>query len=135
MSIKQYKIGKSWEEEIMEYYNKRKYYTYKFPTEFNGTICDILVSKNSSAMFIEAKHTTKDKLSYKASGLYKKRDEIDNFVRKYGNDVWIMIKSDIVGNYWLTWSNAKPILEEKGYLDLRNDCIKMMDSREIMLYE
>ena len=135
MSIKQYKIGKSWEEAIMEYYNKKGYYVYKFPTEFNGTICDILISKNSSAMFIEAKHTTKDKLSYKASGLYKKRDELDNFVRKYGNDVWIMIKSDIVGNYWLTWSNAKPILEEKGYLDLKNDCIKMMDSREIMLYE
>ena len=135
MSIKQYKIGKSWEEAIMEYYNKKGYYVYKFPTEFNGTICDILISKNSSAMFIEAKHTTKDKLSYKASGLYKKRDELDNFVRKYGNDVWIMIKSDVVGNYWLTWSNAKPILEEKGYLDLKNDCIKMMDSREIMLYE
>lgn len=135
MGIKQYKIGKSWEQEVMEYYNKKGYYTYKFPTEFNGTICDLLISRNSSAMFIECKHTTKDKLSYKASGLYKKRDEIDNFVRKYGNDVWIMIKSDIVGNYWLTWSNAKPILEEKGYLDLRNDCIKMMDSREIMLYE
>jgi len=135
MGIKQYEIGKNWETTIMEYYNKRGYFVYKFPTEFNGTICDILVSKNSSAMFIEAKHTTKDKLSYKASGLYKKRDELDNFVRKYGNDVWIMIKSDIVGNYWLTWSNAKPILEEKGYLDLKNDCIKMMDSREIMLYE
>lgn len=135
MGIKQYEIGKNWETTIMEYYNKRGFFVYKFPTEFNGTICDILVSKNSSAMFIEAKHTTKDKLSYKASGLYKKRDELDNFVRKYGNDVWIMIKSDIVGNYWLTWSNAKPILEEKGYLDLKNDCIKMMDSREIMLYE
>ena len=46
-----------------------------------------------------------------------------------------MIKSDIAGNYWLTWSNAKPILEEKGYLDLKKDCIKMMDSEEIMLYE
>ena len=135
MGIKQYKIGKSWEQEVMEYYNKKGYYTYKFPTDFNGTICDILISKNSSAMFIECKHITKDKLSYKSSGLYKKRDELDNFVRKYGNDVWVMIKSDIVGNYWLTWSNAKPILEKQGYLDLKKDCIKMMDSKEIMLYE
>ena len=124
MGIKQYKIGKSWEQEVMEYYNKKGYYTYKFPTEFNGTICDLLISRNSSSMFIECKHTTKDKLSYKGSGLYKKRDELDNFIRKYGNEVWVMIKSDTVGNYWLTWTNAKPILEEKGYLDLEQDCIK-----------
>ena len=41
MGLKQYKVGKSWEEELMDYYGKRGYYTYKFPTDFNGTICDI----------------------------------------------------------------------------------------------
>ena len=46
MGIKQYKVGKSWEEELMDYYNKRGFYTYKFPTDFNGTICDILISKD-----------------------------------------------------------------------------------------
>ena len=122
MGIKQYKVGKSWEEELMDYYNKRDFYTYKFPTDFNGTICDILVSKNGSCMYIEAKHTKTNKLYYKGCGIYKKRDELDNFVNKYNNNIYIMIKSDKLGIYWTTWLKAKPIFEEKGYLDLEKDC-------------
>ena len=122
MGIKQYKVGKSWEEELMDYYNKRGFYTYKFPTDFNGTICDILVSKNGSCMYIEAKHTKTNKLYYKGCGIYKKRDELDNFVNKYNNNIYIMIKSDKLGVYWTTWLKAKPIFEEKGYLDLEKDC-------------
>ena len=75
-------------------------------------------------MFIECKHTTSDKLHYKGSGLYKKRDEIQNFVQKYNTNVYIMIKSDKVGVFWTSWINAKPIFEEKGYLDLKKDCFK-----------
>lgn len=122
MGIKQYKVGKSWEEELMDYYGKRGYYTYKFPTDFNGTICDILVSKNGSCMYIEAKHTKTDKLYYKGCGIYKKRDELDNFVNKYNNNIYIMIKSDKLGVYWTTWVKARPIFEKKGYLDLKEDC-------------
>ena len=122
MGIKQYKVGKTWEEELMDYYNKRGFYTYKFPTDFNGTICDILVSKNGSCMYIEAKHTKTNKLYYKGCGIYKKRDELDNFVNKYNNNIYIMIKSDKIGVYWTTWLKAKPIFEEQGYLDLEKDC-------------
>lgn len=122
MGITQYKVGKSWEEELMNYYGKRGFYTYKFPTDFNGTICDILVSKNGSCMYIEAKHTKTDKLYYKGCGIYKKRDELDNFVNKYNNNIYIMIKSDKLGIYWTTWVKARPIFEKKGYLDLKEDC-------------
>ena len=122
MSVEQYKVGKNWEEELMDYYNKRGFYTYKFITDFNGTICDILVSKDASAMFIEAKHTKTNKLYYKGCGIYKKRDELDNFVKKCNNNIYIMIKSDKLGVYWTTWLKAKPIFEEKGYLDLEKDC-------------
>lgn len=121
MGKKQYEVGKSWEQEIMEYYNKKGFYTYKFPTDFNGTICDILVARGGACMFIEAKHTKSDKLRYKESGLYKKRDELNNFTSKYSN-VYIMIKSDKVGIYWTSWLKAKPIFEEKGYLELEKDC-------------
>lgn len=124
MGITQYKVGKSWEEEVMDYYNRKGYYTYKFPTDFNGTICDILVSKNASAMFIECKHTKTDKLGYRTCGIYKKRDELDNFVQKYNNNVYIFIKSDKCGVFWTTWLKAKPIFESKGHLDLEKDCIK-----------
>ena len=122
MGVTQYKVGKKWEEEIMDYYNKKKCYTYKFPTDFNGTICDILVCKNGTAMFIEAKHIKGTKLYYKSSGIFKKRDEINHFVNKYNNNVYIMIKSDKLGVFWTTWINAKPIFEEQGYLDLESDC-------------
>lgn len=122
MGIAQYEVGKSWEREVMEYYNKLGYYTYKFPTELNGTICDIITVKNSVAMFMECKHIKGDKLYYKSSGINKKRDELNNFVTKHNTNVYIMIKSDKVGVFWTTWLKAKPIFEEKGYLDLKKDC-------------
>lgn len=124
MGIKQYDVGKKWEKELLIYYSKKGYWTYKFPTEFGGTICDIVIVKNGGCMFIEAKHTQSDKLYFKSSGLYKKRDEIDNFVKKYNCNVYIMIKSDILGIYWTTWLKAKPIFEDKRYLDLEKDCYK-----------
>lgn len=122
MGVTQYKVGKSWEEELMDYYHKRGFFTYKFPTEFNGTICDLIIARNGSCMFIECKHIKHKKLYYKANGINKKRDELDNFVKKYNNNIYIMIKSDDLGIYWTTWLKAKSIFEEKGYLDLATDC-------------
>ena len=124
MGLKQQRIGKSFEKEILDYYAKKGYFAYKFPTEFNGTICDILLIRNSACMLIECKHTTSDKLYYKGSGIYKKRDELQNFIQKYNTNIYIMIKSDKVGVYWTSWINAKPIFESQGYLDLEKDCFK-----------
>ena len=124
MGIKQQQIGKSFEKDILEYYAKKGYWTYKTPTEFSGTICDIILIKNSACMMIECKHTTGEKLYYKGCGIYKKRDEIDNFVHKYNTNIYIMIKSDKIGVYWTTWEIAKPIFEKQGYLDLVKDCFK-----------
>lgn len=118
----QQQVGKNWEQQLLDYYHKRGYFSYKFPTEFNGTVCDIIIAKNGSCMFLEAKHTKTDKLYYKGCGIYKKRDEIDHFVKNYNNNIYIMIKSDKLGVYWTTWLKAKPIFEEKGYLDLAKDC-------------
>ena len=122
MGLKQYSVGKQWEETLLDYYNKRGYFSYKFPTEFNGTICDILIAKNGVCMFIEAKHTKNEKLYYKSSGIYKKRDELDNFVKSTNNNVYIMIKSDKLGVYWTTWVRSRETFEKQGYLDLKKDC-------------
>lgn len=124
MSLKQQQVGKSFEKEILEYYGKKGFWSYKFPTEFSGTICDIILIKNSSCMLIEAKHITGEKLYYKGCGIYKKRDEIDNFVKRYNTNIYIMIKSDKLGVYWTTWLKAKPIFEDKGHLDIEKDCYK-----------
>ena len=78
----QQQVGKSFEKKILDYYAVKGYWSYKFPTEFGGTICDILLAKNGGCMFIECKHTTGTKLYYKGCGIYKKRDELDNFVIK-----------------------------------------------------
>lgn len=122
MGIKQQKVGKDFEWEILNYYNKRHYFTYKFPTDFNGTVCDIIVAKGGACLMIECKHTTDSKLYYKGCGIFKKRDELDRFVKRTNNNVYIYIKSDEIGYYWTTWVMAKPIFEEKGYLDLKEDC-------------
>lgn len=123
MGLKQQKVGKSFEWEILDYYNKKGYFTYKFPTDFNGTVCDIVVARKGSCLFIECKHTMNDKLYYKGCGISKKKDELDNFVKNTGNNVYIIIKSEKLGIYWTTWLKAKEIFLEKGYLDLRKDCI------------
>ena len=120
----QQQVGKSFEQEILNYYANKGYFSYKFPTEFGGTICDILLAKNGGCMFIEAKHTTSDKLYYKGCGIYKKRDEIDNFVKKYNCNIYIIIKSDKLGYFWTTWVRSKETFEKQGYLDLEKDCFK-----------
>ncbi len=124
MGLKQQQVGKSFEKEILEYYAKKGFWTYKMPTEFGGTICDIILIKNSACMMVECKHTTGEKLYYKGCGIYKKRDEIDNFVKKYNTNIYIMIKSDRLGVFWTTWEIAKIKFESQGYLDLKKDCFK-----------
>lgn len=124
MGVKQQKVGKDFEWEILNYYNKKGYFTYKFPTDFNGTVCDIVVARGGHCMFIECKHTTGDKLYYKGCGIHKKRDELDRFIKKSNNNIYIMIKSDKLGYFWTTWVKARPIFEEKGHLDLERDCYK-----------
>lgn len=124
MGLKQQQVGKSFEKEILDYYSHKNWWAFKIPTEFNGTICDIILAKNGAVMFVEAKHIVGDKLYYKGSGIYKKRDEIDNFVKKYNCNVYIMIKSDKVGYYWTTWVRSKETFEKQGYLDLEKDCFK-----------
>lgn len=124
MGLKQQQVGKSFEKEILDYYSHKNWWAFKIPTEFNGTICDIILAKNGAVMFLECKHITGDKLYYKGSGIYKKRDEIDNFVKKYNCNIYIMIKSDKVGYYWTTWVRSKETFEKQGYLDLEKDCFK-----------
>lgn len=124
MGIKQQKVGKEWEQQIVEYYSKKGWFAYKFPTDFNGTVCDIVVCKSAACMFIEAKHITGDKLYYLSSGIKKKRDELDRFVSITNNNIYIMIKSDKKGYFWTTWLKAKPVFEEKGYLDVEKDCFR-----------
>ena len=124
MGLKQQQVGKSFEKEILDYYSHKNWWAFKIPTEFNGTICDIILAKNGAVMFVEAKHIVGDKLYYKGCGIYKKRDEIDNFVKKYNCNIYIMIKSDKVGYYWTTWVRSKETFEKQGYLDLEKDCFK-----------
>lgn len=125
MGAKQQKVGKEFEWEILDCYNEKGYFTYKIPTLNNGTVFDIIVVKGGSCLCIEAKHITGDKLYYKGCGIYKKRDELDRFVKRTNNNIYIMIKSDKLGYFWTTWITAKPKFEDKGYLDLEKDCIKM----------
>ena len=122
MGLKQQQVGKSFEWEILNYYNKKGYFAYKIPTDFNGTVFDIIVAKGGACLMIEAKHTTDDRLYYKGCGIFKKRDELDRFVKRTNNNVYIYIMSDSIGMYWTTWVQAKPIFEEKGYLNLKKDC-------------
>jgi len=120
----QQQVGKSFEQKILDYYAHKGCFAYKFPTEFNGTICDIIAARGGSCLFLECKHTTKDKLYYKGCGIYKKRDELDNFVKKYNCNIYIMIDSDELGYYWTTWVRSKETFEKQGYLDLEKDCFK-----------
>lgn len=124
MGIKQYEIGKSWEEDLLKYYHDKNYWVYKIPTSTSGTVFDIIVAKGGSCLCIEAKHITNDKLYYKGCGIYKKRDELDRFVKRSNNNIYIMIKSDKKGYFWTTWLKAKPVFEEKGYLDVEKDCFR-----------
>ena len=120
MGIKQYKVGKSWEEEIINYYNKKGYFTYKIPTVNEGTVFDIIVLKNGAALCIECKHITGNKLHYKGSGLLKKTDEIEHFIKTTGNNIYIYVKSDIEGCFWTTWARSSELLKEQGYLSTKD---------------
>lgn len=119
--LKQYDLGKKWEETIIKYYNDRNYFTYKIPTMNSGTVFDIIAIKKGAALMIECKHTDSDKLYYSGSGLLKKRDELDHFIDKTKNNIYLYVKSEETGTWWTTWLKAKPILEEKGYIT-KEDC-------------
>lgn len=120
--LKQYSVGKKWEDEVIKYYNDRGYFTYKIPTMNSGTVFDIIVIKKGSALLIECKHTDGDKLYYNSSGLCKKRDELNHFVDTTKNNVYIYVKSETTGTWWTTWTKAKETFEEKGYITLE-DCM------------
>lgn len=120
--LKQYQVGKKWEDEVIKMYSDRDYFVYKIPTMNNGTVFDIFVARKGSCMMIECKHTYSDKLYYVASGIYKKKDELDHFVDTTKNNVYIFVKSDRTGMWWTTWVKAKPIFEEKGCIDIK-DCV------------
>jgi len=51
----------------------------------------------------------------------KKRDELNHFVERTGNNVYIYVNSEKTGTWWTTWVRAYPIFEKKGYIDI-NDC-------------
>lgn len=120
----QQQVGKSWEQELMLRYNQKGWMSFKIPTMFAGTVFDIIFIKNNQCLCVEAKHIQGSKLYYKGSGLYKKRDELDNFIKKYNTNIYIFVKSDTDGEYWSSWLKLKPIFEEKGYITI-DDCIKI----------
>lgn len=123
MGLQQYKIGKSWEQEIMENYSKQGYCTFKLSTDIAGTVFDIIAIRNNKVICIEAKHTKSTKLYFENSGLRHKRDELDNFRTKGNNEILIFIKSDVLGQYCITWDSARLLFKSKGYLDLEKDCV------------
>lgn len=125
MGMKSYIVGKTFEEEILNYYNKMDYFTYKIPTQINGTVFDIIAIKNGQCLTIECKHVEGDKLNFKSSGLAKKKDELDHFISTCNTNVYIYVKSDKLGGiYWTTWKKSGKLLEDRGYLKLAKDCFK-----------
>lgn len=120
---KQYEKGKNWEEMVIDYYNERGYFTYKMPTMSKGTVFDIMAVKKGAALMIECKHIQGEKLYYKGSGLIKKRDEIENFIKRTGNNLYIYVMSEATGTWWTTWVQARELLEKRGYIT-KEDCIK-----------
>lgn len=123
MSMKQYKVGKSWEDDVMLAYNKQGYSTIKLSTDLEGTVFDIIALKGNKAICIECKHTQSDKLYYESSGLKRKRDEIWNFIGN-GNDVVLFVKFENIGTYVANWVEVAPILTEKGYIT-KDNCIEV----------
>lgn len=122
--LKSQKVGKKWEDEIMDIYYKKGYQPFKLATEISGTCFDIILIKNSVVMCIEAKHIVGEKLYYKSSGLSKKRDEINHFIKHCNTNVYIMVKSDKTGKWWTSWLEAKKHFDAKGYIE-KSDCIEM----------
>ena len=80
---------------------------------------------------IECKHTDSDKLYYSGSGLLKKRDELDHFINKTQNNIYLYVNSEETGTWWTTWLKAKPIFEKKGYIS-KEDCYPCnLDNKEV----
>lgn len=124
MGLKQQQIGKSWEKQIIEKYYDLGWQPFKIPTEIVGTCFDIILIKDSACMCIEAKHITGSKLYFKGSGLFKKQDEINHFVKHCNTNIYIYVKSDADGCFWTSWLKAYPILKKRGYIT-KEDCIEM----------
>ena len=122
--LKSQQVGKSWEQEIISMYYDKGWQPFKIPTEIMGTCFDIILIKNSAGMCVEAKHIQGAKLYFKSSGLYKKQDELNHFIKHSSTNVYLFIKSDKTGCFWTSWLKAYPILNEKGSIAI-NDCIKM----------
>lgn len=132
MSKTQYLVGKKWEDEVLDYYVKRGYFGYKMPTMNVGTVFDFIFARSGGVLFVECKHITGDKLYYHSSGLKKKTDEIEHFIKTTNNNIYIYVKSDVGGIYWTTWVRSSALLKEKGYLHL-DDMFKanLGDSNEV----
>jgi Holliday junction resolvase len=121
--LKSYVNGKSWEDRVIDYYNKKGYFTYKIPTMNGGTVFDIIAIHNGAALCIECKHITGSKLYYESSGLKKKTNEIEHFINTTGTNLYLYVKSDQDGIFWTTWRNSGDLLKSKGYLET-TDMIK-----------
>ena len=120
--LKSQSVGKEWEQEIMDAYYEKGYQPFKLATEISGTCFDIIAIKNATALCIEAKHITGDKLYFKGSGLSKKEDEINHFIKHCNTNVYIFVKSDKTGIWYNSWLNVYPLLKNKGYIT-KEDCI------------
>ena len=120
--LKSQSVGKSWEQRIIRAYYKRGYQPFKLATEINGTCFDIIAIKNATALCIEAKHTKSDKLYFKSSGLEKKQDEINHFIKHCNTNIYVYVCSDKTGTWFESWLNIYPIFKEKGYIT-KEDCI------------
>lgn len=116
MGKKQYDVGKSWEDKVIEYYNNKGYFTYKIPTLTGGTVFDIVAIHKGAVLCIECKHITGDKLYYESSGLKKKTNEIDHFINASKTNLYLYVYSDKKGIFWTTWVEAREKLKEQGYL-------------------
>lgn len=121
--LKSQKVGKTWEQEILDVYYKRGHQGFKIATEISGTCFDIILIKHAGVMCIEAKHIQGDKLYFKGSGLSKKQDEINHFIKHCNTNVYIFVKSDKTGKWFTSWLQAYPIFKEKGYITV-DDCMK-----------
>lgn len=120
--LKSQRVGKTWEQEILDMYYAKGYQGFKLATEISGTCFDIIVLKNSTALCIEAKHIQGEKLYFKSSGLSKKEDEINHFIKHCNTNVYVFVKSDKTGIWYSSWLQLYPIFKEKGYV-VKEDCI------------
>ena len=122
--LKSQQLGKTWEREILDAYYKKGYQGLKIATEISGTCFDIILIKNATVMCIEAKHIQGEKLYFKGSGLSKKEDEINHFIKHCNTNVYVFVKSDKTGIWYSSWLKLYPIFKEKGYIT-KEDCIPL----------